>query len=119
MSQAAVERALGKLVTDEAFRERFFQDPAAATFRAGLELSKPELDALSRLSRRALTRFGASLDDRICRLSLDEKGQATPAEHRGLETDRPTTGSSGAPGAAPRPGKEGGGEQPTSLDGHG
>ena len=70
MSQAAVERVLGKLVTDDAFRERFFTEPAAASFRAGLELSGAELDALSRLPRRALTQLSHRLDDRLRRLCL-------------------------------------------------
>jgi len=78
MSQAAVEKALGKLITDECFRRRFFKDPAAASFAAGLELSRPELDALSRLSVEAIARFSARLDLRICRLPLDEEGRSTP-----------------------------------------
>lgn len=73
MSQAAVERTLGKLITDEGFRDRFFKDPAAASFSAGLELSSAELDALSRLSKKALRQFNSWLDDRICRLPLDEE----------------------------------------------
>ncbi len=47
MSQNAVERALGKLVTDDEFCARFFENPAAATWEAGLPLSALELDALS------------------------------------------------------------------------
>ena len=50
MTQQAVERALGKLITDEAFRERFFAAPIAACLEAGLTLSAAELEALSRLS---------------------------------------------------------------------
>ena len=46
MGQAAVERILGKLLTDETFRVQFFRDPAAASFSAGLEISRAELDAL-------------------------------------------------------------------------
>jgi hypothetical protein len=71
MSQAAVERTLGKLVTDPAFRRRFFWDPAAASFSAGLELSGEELDALSRLPLEAIERFSTCLDDRICRCTLE------------------------------------------------
>jgi hypothetical protein len=67
MSQVAVERILGKLVTDETFRMRFFRDPAAASFAVGLELSQRELDALSRLPLGAIIQFSASLDARICR----------------------------------------------------
>ena len=75
MSQAAVEKALGKLITDECFRSRFFKDPAAASFSAGLELSQAELDALSRLPVRAIVRFSGCLDDRIRRVPLDDEGR--------------------------------------------
>ena len=86
MSQAAVEKALGKLVTDEAFRESFFQDPAAASFRAGLELSPAELDALLQLSVKAIAKFSARLDARICRLRLEEEGRIS------VDHDRTITG---------------------------
>ncbi len=77
MSQVAVERALGKLMTDEGFRVRLFNDPAAGSFAAGQELSQAELDALSRLPGKAIARFSARLDHRICRLSLEEEGRRT------------------------------------------
>ncbi len=80
MSQAAVERTLGKLITDECFRDRFFKDPAAATFCAGLELTCGELNALSRVPKKELRKFSASLDDRICRLPLEE-GQRPASTH--------------------------------------
>ena len=70
MSQAAVERILGKLITDDAFRSRFFADPAVASFAAGCELSGAELDALSRLPEKALARFSKLVDDRICRVPV-------------------------------------------------
>lgn len=73
MSQRAVERTLGKLVTDEGFREEFFGDPAAAILRAGLELTGGELDALSRIPRAALAALSARLDDRICRLHISHE----------------------------------------------
>jgi len=68
MSQDAVERTLGKLLTDESFRERFFTAPRVTVGAAGLRLSDIELAALSGLSRSALRSFSASLDPRICRL---------------------------------------------------
>lgn len=71
MTQQAVERALGKLLTDEAFRERFFTAPVAACREAGLTLSPVELEALSRLPREELARFGEDLDARISRPCLD------------------------------------------------
>jgi len=70
MSQNAVERTLGKLATDEEFRARFFENPSAATWEAGLVLSRLELQALSGLSRAAIVRFSRSLDGRIRRLCL-------------------------------------------------
>ena len=71
MTQQAVERAIGKLVTDAEFRDRFYVNPEATTWEAGLPLSRVELEALSTLSRDAVVRFSADLDARICRVSLD------------------------------------------------
>jgi hypothetical protein len=76
MSQRAVERALGRLVTDPAFRRRFFREPVRASFEVGLDLSADELDALRRIPSRALARLSESIDDRLCRLNLpDEFGE--------------------------------------------
>ncbi len=76
MAQHAVERALGKLVMDEAFRERFFTAPELACWEAGLILSPVELEALSRLSRDEIARFAEELDERISRPCLDPKEDA-------------------------------------------
>jgi len=80
MSQHAVERTLGKLLTDESFRERFFTAPRVMAWAAGLRLSDIELAALSGLSRSALRSFSASLDPRICRLCLPS--ESSPDERR-------------------------------------
>jgi len=53
VTQQAVERALGKLLTDENFRDRFFTNPEIATWEAGFTLSSIELEALSGLSHEA------------------------------------------------------------------
>ncbi len=76
MSQRAVEQAIGKLVTDEGFRDAFFANPELARLAAGLDLSAEECRSLACIPRQALKRFCASLDDRICRLFIrpdDEK----------------------------------------------
>lgn len=78
MSQRAVERTVGRLVTDEHFREEFFRDPEGASFRAGLNLSRRELDALRRIPADALARLCACVDDRICRLHV--RGGRAPGE---------------------------------------
>ena len=70
MSQRVVERAVGKLVTDEGFRNRFFKDPEQASFFEGFDLSREELEALARIPRAALAALSERLDDRICRLHV-------------------------------------------------
>jgi hypothetical protein len=74
MSQHSVERTLGKLLTDEAFRERFFAIPELASWESGLQLSEVELEALSRISRAGLLRVATQLDKRICRVPLEHPG---------------------------------------------
>lgn len=72
MSQRDVERALGRLLTDEGFQQDFFRDPARACLLLGLQLAPPEVEALLRVPRPALASLGARLDDRICRLHVDK-----------------------------------------------
>lgn len=74
LSQVAVERRIGKLATDPRFRTRFFANPEAATWEAGLQLSPGEFEALSALSHTAVSRFSESLDRRVSRLCLDATG---------------------------------------------
>jgi hypothetical protein len=69
VSQQSVERTLGKLLTDPAFRERFFAEPGLASWEAGLPLTAMELEALSEISRAGLLHVARKLDKRICRLS--------------------------------------------------
>jgi hypothetical protein len=73
MSQRGVERALGKLVTDEGFRELFFAEPESAALRLGVDLSPQELAALRHIPITALTDFSHRLDDRICRLHVPSR----------------------------------------------
>jgi hypothetical protein len=70
MSQPAVERTLGRLVTDEGFRDRFFRNPDGACHHIGAELTGEELEALRRIPRLALADLSARIDDRICRLHI-------------------------------------------------
>jgi hypothetical protein len=76
MSQHAVERTLGKLVTDEAFRREFFRAPARTSLLAGLYLSDDELDALTRIPSPLLERLSKAVDARICRLCIPEAADA-------------------------------------------
>lgn len=70
MSQRDVERTLGRLLTDEGFRDEFFLEPGRACLPLGIHLTADELEALLRVPRSALASLGARLDDRICRLHL-------------------------------------------------
>jgi len=70
MSQRVVERAVGKLVTDEGFRNKFFKDPEKVSIFEGLKLSREELEALARIPQAALAALSERLDDRICRLHV-------------------------------------------------
>ncbi|HEX7551169.1 MAG TPA: Os1348 family NHLP clan protein [Candidatus Methylomirabilis sp.] len=100
MSQGAVEKALGKLVTDDAFRDRFFAEPAVASVTAGLALSRVELDALSHLSKQALVRFSRRLDDRIRRLPVEAAQRPPPTGGLDADDDRPLAGSRTESGTA-------------------
>jgi hypothetical protein len=70
MSQRDVERALGRMLTDDGFQEDFFRDPARACLLLGIQLAPQEVEALLRVPRSMLATLGARLDDRICRLHI-------------------------------------------------
>lgn len=75
MSQRSVERLLGRLVTDEALRRRFREQPVEALHRLleeeGLELTRVEARALSGLDPDRLDQFASALDPRLQKASLD------------------------------------------------
>jgi hypothetical protein len=73
MSQRSVERALGKMVTDEAFRREFMRSPARASLQAGLDLLPEEMEALRGVPHDMLSRLASCLDGRICRLSVSHR----------------------------------------------
>lgn len=74
MSQSNVERILGRLVSDEGYRRRFWSDPAAALaafVAAGGELNPCERRALAALGRDDVERFAAALDPCIQKSDLN------------------------------------------------
>ena len=81
MSQRDVERTLGRLLTDAGFRRDFFRNPARACLELGVQLATHEVDALMRVPTRRLASLAAQLDDRICRLHIDD-GNDDNARHR-------------------------------------
>ncbi len=72
MSQRDVERTLGRLLTDAGFRRHFFRNPVRACIELGVQLAAHEIDALLRLPTRRLASLAAQLDDRICRLHIED-----------------------------------------------
>ncbi len=73
MSHSSVERIIGVLVTDEAFRTRFAEDPRAALQQvadSGLELTPCERHALVGLDPGELARFAAAIDARLQKSDL-------------------------------------------------
>lgn len=80
MSQRDVERTLGRLLTDEGFQENFFRDPARTSLLFGIQLTPQEIEALLRAPRPALTQLARGLDDRICRLHIQQSELARQGE---------------------------------------
>ncbi len=73
MSQANVERIVGRLATDEDFRRDFHADPERVVRHLadrGVELTRAELDALVTLDPSTFDRFADALDPRLQKASL-------------------------------------------------
>lgn len=82
MGQRDVERTLGRLLTDTAFRVRFFTSPASAVLREGLDLSTPELRVLERVPVSAVLELASHIDGSLRRYEALEVPGAGPDRHR-------------------------------------
>jgi hypothetical protein len=85
MSQPNVERVVGLLATDEAFRLRFAKDPRAAIqqlVETGMVLTHCEERALAALDLRELARFAASIDPRLQKIDLKGCSDASGPDRR-------------------------------------
>jgi len=69
MSQEALERCLGRLLTDDTFRKRAFQSIETICREAGYDLNPSELGALNRDDLICLDLMSQKLDKRIKRYS--------------------------------------------------
>ncbi|MBL0225150.1 MAG: hypothetical protein IPQ16_06105 [Geobacteraceae bacterium] len=67
MSQDAVERVLGRLITDERFRTRVIDSLEVASLQEGYLLTKAEQHLLSGLKMHDITELAALLDPGLCR----------------------------------------------------
>ena len=78
MSQSNVERVVGRLVTDEGFRRRFAESPAAVLEELtanGMELTDCEMRALSTFDARIAARCARAVDPRIQKADLHGGGR--------------------------------------------
>ena len=67
MSQEAVERVLGRLLTDEGFRRSVKESLEVACMRQGYLLTTTELSLLSSLKLQVIDEVAAQLNPGLCR----------------------------------------------------
>ena len=75
MSHRNVEKVIGKLATDEAFRRRFLVDAPAALndlIGQGWELTGVERQALAAIEPGAIELLGRVIDGRLQKVDLEE-----------------------------------------------
>lgn len=75
MSQTNVERLIGLLATDEAFRRRFAGDPQGTLHEimsGGMRLTACEFYALAGMDLNQLERFADAIDPRIQKSDLND-----------------------------------------------
>ncbi len=67
MSQNAVEQFIGRLVTDDAFRERVRRDVSTACYEHGFALTANELSLVGRINLDALSQLAELVVDDLRR----------------------------------------------------
>ena len=78
MAQRSIELFIGRLVTDEEFRETFRRNPAAAIGQfvdSGLELTNVEVAALLATGADIWERIADQIDERLQKVSLQAYGR--------------------------------------------
>jgi hypothetical protein len=84
MSQANVERIVGRLATDEDFRRDFHEDPERVVrdlTDRGFELTRAEVSALATLDPATFDSFAEVLDPRLQKASLRNPVRGTDRRH--------------------------------------
>ena len=78
MAQRNVEIVIGRLMTDEAFRTAFFDDPALVLTRfieSGYDLTAVEVTALRATDARVWAQAAERIDPRLQKVSFDSLHQ--------------------------------------------
>lgn len=83
MSQDAVERVLGRLITDERFRRAVGDSLEAACVREGYSLSSSELRFLSELGLKEISVVAARINPGLCRADTPLQSEVTPPLRKG------------------------------------
>ena len=76
MSHKCVEAIIGKLATDEGFRQRFLEDAMGALDEVrnlGFELTPVEVQALAAMDRDVIRSFASGIDQRLQKVDLTSK----------------------------------------------
>ena len=87
MAQRIVEMLIGRLITDERFREEFTRDPERVLLllgERGLELSRTERSALINTDPAIWARTADAIDPRLQKASLKPAGVETPASEENV-----------------------------------
>ena len=80
MSQRTIETIIGRLITDEAFRRQFLNDPnqtLTTLADRGLDLSRTEIAALVSTDPSLWARTADDLDPRLQKASLDDEARVS------------------------------------------
>ncbi len=70
MAMRDIEMIIGRLVTDEEFRVRFYQDPVRVCIEARLRLSPLEIEALAKVPADAFEVLAQTMDEHLVRTPL-------------------------------------------------
>ena len=87
MAQRTVEMLIGRLITDEQFRDEFLLDARRllqSLFDAGLELSRTEMSALMDTDRSIWARTADAIDPRLQKVNLASMGESPAQENRNV-----------------------------------
>ncbi len=89
MSQRAVESILGRLITDEEFREEFFREPLEACRVNDWGVTPAELSALIGLNPVMLRDMAGNLDPKIVRAIATDQRSDNQQRDSGQEASPP------------------------------
>jgi len=70
MSQKAVESLLGRLLTDQDFRRRFYEEPAVTCQHEAVDVTSRELEAILVVDQIQFEQLAKRLDPRIVRAAI-------------------------------------------------